>query len=179
MSRYTVRFPSALFVLSPFLLWPKAGAQDVPVERREPIVLGPFKLGEIFDSAKASVNGPLMVGVPDRKDVIKALNECEAYLIEERIFTKDKKVRFGEQPKLVLSGKLQHEFKGKNSTFQIQIASCQAGLGSTDYSVAPATRSALLTFRLKTTGANGLLTSCTSFSVQWLNLSYDLDGKVR
>jgi hypothetical protein len=84
-------------------------AADAPAEKRERFVVGPFDLGDWFDQSGVKLDGLFDVGAPERKEIVKALGKCQAFVIDQRVCKDGKKARFADGkdgPKLVVAGKL-------------------------------------------------------------------------
>ena len=150
---------------------------DDPAEKREPIVIGPFKLGDWLDESKVEIQGSFDDLAPDRKEIIKSLNECEVYLFDQRITTKGKGPRF-DYPKLVATGKLHHVWESKSGRFVIQIATLTASPNMTDYFNKPAARRALVNVTVQTHESNGkeYARATISFGPQKL-IPYNINGE--
>jgi hypothetical protein len=178
--RLTTSFFALLLALSVF-----SSAHDnqilagEPMLQRETIFIGPFKLGDWLEESEVKIGGLFDFGTPDRKEIIKSLNECHAFILDERITEKGKRPRFGE-PKLVVSGRLKHVFATKTSGYSIQIATLNASDTRTDYSQNPAVRSLSVGVTIETAGSNVIGTSKGTIHFgPKKHFAYDIDGVMK
>jgi hypothetical protein len=152
---------------------------DDPAETREPIVVGPFKLGIWLDESKVKFRSDSDLFVPERKEIVKSLNECHAFVFDERIIVKGKGPRFGV-PKLVVTGRLHHVFENKNDRYVIQIASLIVSPNMTDYSTKPAIRRVLVNVIVEAVESSRALNlkSRIGFSPDEF-VGYDINGSAK
>src|SRR5260370_594869 len=137
VQRASIPFVAFLLALIVFHASPgEALLGDDPLEVRVPIVVGPFKLGDWLDASKVEFRAHSDFLVLDKKEKIKSLKKCPAYVYDKKIVVKEKSPRFGSQ-KFVVSGELHHVFEKKNGRFVIQIATMTASPNMTDYSAKP------------------------------------------
>ncbi len=156
-----------------------------PTEKREHIVLGPFKLGEWFDSSKKEIDGLFNQGAPKREDIINSFNECLAYIIDERVWKDEKKIEFTSgkyhKPELVITGKFVHSWESSNKkkTFVIQIVELTATLNTTNYVNNPATRTVIVNIGIETAGGSLLTNTSSKINFYPSNqIKYDINGKL-
>ena len=161
-----------------------ATADEKATDKREYIVIGPFKLGEWFDSSKHEIDGVLNPGAPDRKEIIKSFNECVAYIIDERVWKDSKHVEFANgkdfEPKLVVTGKLNHIWQNKGNTYAIRLAELKVAVNHTNYADTPAWRGIIVNIGIETTGSSALVkTTTTIFFSPAKDIEYGINGKLK
>lgn len=152
---------------------------DDPAETRESIVVGPFKLGDWLEESKVEIRSDSELFVPERKELIKSLNECHAYVFDQRIVMKGKGPRFGS-PKLVVTGQLHHVFENKNGRYVIDVADLIASPNLTDYSTKPAVRRVSVGVRVEAVESNGAISlkSTIHFGPKKF-IGYDISGAAK
>jgi hypothetical protein len=153
-------------------------------DKREIILLGPFSLGDWFRESKVKIDGVFNLGAPARDDIIKSFHDCTLFLLDQRIITDPKKPRFADgkkdDPRLLATGKLHHNWEEKGKSFTIQIAELSAAVSRTNYSARPPTQQVHVNVGLKTIGRRGPATSGSTiyFSPEKGTLVYDITGKL-
>lgn len=165
--------------LAALLLPPSAtSAADAPAGKGGLFVVGPFRLGEWFAKSKIQLDGPFNLGAPEPAEIFKSLNECLLYVVDQRVGKRPKDLHFADGPRLVAAGKLLHTWKGKNSSFTIQVAELAANRNTDNYDDMPPSRSIRGHVILKTAGASALgkSESTPSFGRP---IVYDINGRLR
>jgi hypothetical protein len=168
-----------LLAISPRITASDTGADDGErVAQKRPLVLGPFNVGDWFDNTKLELDGPFNVCVPPRNEIIKSLNDCQAYIIDERISSDGKKPKFGEV-KLAVTGKLYHKWQTKKGDYVIQIAELKTFDLQTNYADAPPWRSVKVNIGLECAGSNPIVsTKSTFYFTPEVTFRYTIDGKL-
>jgi hypothetical protein len=173
-----------------------ADKPDEPKAKQELFLVGPFALGDLFQSTQDEelLDHIPKAGGPDRKDLLQALNGCKAYLVERRTLDPSGKWLLGsadnEFPKLVTEGKLFVELKDqKGEEFKLYVAQVRVlpGSFSTQNRWAgpdkPPQRSFKVVVDLKTNPLNdlerGILEKSLGLTFATPRIAYDVQGKVR
>ncbi len=152
---------------------------EPPPEKAELIAIGPFNVGEWLDQSKRKIGGFADWGSPTHKEIIKSLNQCQAYIIDSHVTKGGKTVKFGE-PRLVLAGKLYHTWESKKGKFSIQITTANAAANHTYYVASPAVRSVAVNIEYRTVGSSGAdeVTLRGGFSPP-RNVTYNVRGRLQ
>jgi hypothetical protein len=154
-----------------------ADAADSPKEKREYIVVGPFKLGEWLDESEVKLDDFTDIGGPKQKEIVQSLNKCLAYVLDRRICKDGKVDRFADRPQLLVTGELHHTWKTKKSSFTIQLANAKTAVNSDDYSASPPIRKVVLNVCVKSVGpGQNRATICFGPKV---DVVYDISGCLR
>ena len=157
-------------------------AEDKPTNPTELVVVGPYSIADWFDKCDAPLDGVFNLGVPKKKEIVKSFRECDAYIIDHTVRTKDGKIEFATEkgfwPRLFLSGKLHHHWKTKTTEFTIQIATMSCIDNRTRNSETPCTRSTKCVVTIETAGNNLLAKSTSRFHFNSEDtIKYDTCGK--
>jgi hypothetical protein len=119
-------------------------ARAVESVKDELMLMGPFSLGELYESQRRSLGNECTDGQgPSDKDIAKAFSQCQLYVIDKKIITKTGEWQFADEeyPKMALSGKLHFELKdNKNTDFTIYFDEMTKGAQTTDCDTKPPTR---------------------------------------
>jgi hypothetical protein len=94
-------------------------AKAADAEPGELMLMGPFPLGELYESQKASLGNEHTDGQgPSDKDIADAFNQCRLYVIDKKVLAKSGEWQFadGEFPILAFSGELHFELKDNSDT---------------------------------------------------------------
>jgi hypothetical protein len=152
--------------------------------KHELFVVGPFSLGEWFKKHREQKKrkGAIVVGAPDDDEIIKSLNECKLYVIDQRVWKDKDTVRFGDSkdgyPKLVAEGKLMHTWKekGKNCTIWLTVMTLAGS--STEERTPPPCRMVTWNVSIDIRGENALVVETASHAfMSDRPTSYDITGK--
>ncbi len=143
------------------------------------IVLGPFNVGDLLDESGEEIRGFANLGAPKRKEIIKSLNDCQAYILDQRITRPGKHAKFGE-PRLLVTGKLKHVWEGNNRRFTIWITTPCAIRGRDIYQNLSATRNVTINIGIDAAGSNATERSnATIFFFPKAPIRYDIHGALR
>jgi hypothetical protein len=158
-----------------------AGPEAVAA-KHELFVVGPFSLGDWFKKYREErkAKGTIVYGAPDDAEIIKSLNDCKLYVIDQRVWKDKDTPRFGDSkdgyPHLVASGKLIHTWKEKGKNCTIWVKELKAPVDSrNDVQPSPRCR-ILLHVALNLEGTNGVVTQTATHEFS-RNLVYDITGK--
>jgi hypothetical protein len=139
--RDSIKLASAT-ALAPLL---SGRAEAADAKQGELMLMGPFSLGELYESQKSSLGNKHTDGQgPSDNDIAKAFDRCQLYVIDKKILAKPGGWRFADKefPMLAFSGEIYFELKDdKDTDFKIYFEEIVKIDQRDDYVTRPATRS--------------------------------------
>jgi hypothetical protein len=180
--RDSIKLASATGLAS--LLSGGSDARAVEPVKGELMLMGPFPLGELYESQKRSLGNEHTDGQgPTDEDIAKAFNQCQLYVIDKKVIAKAGEWRFADEeyPRMALSGEVHFELKdNKDADFKIYFEKIVKVDQRDDYVTKPATRSFIVGFQSYIVRGN-LGSEKHVATYGWSakkRIAYDINGKL-
>jgi hypothetical protein len=159
-------------------------AEAADAKQGELMLMGPFSLGDLYESQKGRLGNEHTDGQgPSDEDIAKAFGQCQLYVIDKKVMIKAGEWRFADDdfPKIALSGKLYFELKdNKDSDFKIYFEKMSIGDTRTNYTTNPPCRHFRIGFQCYIVRGNfGSEKGVARYGLapkKWIG--YDINGKV-